>query len=162
MMKDKLFIGIDPGVNGGIAFIQGNNVAVHKCPDTTHDMALALMSYISKAYKDNVVCMAAIEKVHSMPKQGVASTFKFGMNYGTWLGILSTAKVPYKKVTPLTWMKYFGTSRPKDKTKRKNHLKQIAQELCPEAKITLATADALLLAVWARAEHNRLLDGSSK
>ena len=65
-------------------------------------------------------------------------------------------------VTPLTWMKYFGTSRPKDKTKRKNHLKQIAQELCPEAKITLATADALLLAIWARAEHNRLLDGSSK
>ena len=42
-------------------------------------------------------------------------------------------------------MKHFGTM-PKDKKDRKNHLKHLAQQRFPSVKITLATADAILLA----------------
>ena len=90
-----------------------------------------------------------IEKVHSMPKQGVVSTFTFGKNYGQWLGILASNGVPYKEVTPQTWMKYYG-AMPKDKPKRKKYLKHLAQSLYPNIKITLKTADAVLIAHWCR------------
>jgi len=44
-------------------------------------------------------------------------------------------------------MKHYG-SMPKDKTPRKNHLKHLAQQRFPKEKITLKTADAILLAVY--------------
>ena len=84
-----------------------------------------------------------------MPKQGVVSVFTFGKNYGQWLGILASNGVPYKEVTPQTWMKYYG-AMPKDKAKRKKHLKHLAQSLYPNIKITLKTADAVLIAHWCK------------
>ena len=42
-------------------------------------------------------------------------------------------------------MKFYG-AMPPDKRKRKNYLKQLAQQLYPNIKITLATSDAILLA----------------
>ena len=67
------------------------------------------------------------------------------MNYGEWLGILATLKIPYIQVTPSKWMKHFG-SMPKIKKDRKNHLKHLAQQRFPDVDITLATADAILIA----------------
>ena len=89
--------------------------------------------------------MAVIESVHSMPGQGVKSTFTFGTNYGMWLGILASLQVPYIQVSPTKWMNIYGP-RPKDKTARKNYLKHLAQQRYPKLPITLATADAILLA----------------
>ena len=89
--------------------------------------------------------MCVIESVHSMPGQGVASTFKFGMNYGQWIGILATLKIPYIQVSPHKWMKHYG-SMPKEKKDRKNHIKHLAQQRYPDVKITLATSDAMLIA----------------
>ena len=92
---------------------------------------------------------AVIESVHSFPGQGVASTFKFGMNYGQWLGILAGNKIPYTQVTPQMWQKHFG-SMPKEKKDRKNHLKHLSQQRYPHTKVTLKTADAILLAEYCR------------
>ena len=39
---------------------------------------------------------------------------------------------------------------PKDRKKRKAHLKHLAQSLFPTEKVTLKTADAILLANWCR------------
>ena len=45
-IKDKLFIGIDPGMNGGIAFIKpemdSDYVKAVRCPKTAHEMARLL------------------------------------------------------------------------------------------------------------------------
>ncbi len=88
---------------------------------------------------------AIIESVHSMPKQGVKSVFTFGKGYGQWLGILASHEIPYTQVSPQKWMKFYG-SLPKEKKDRKNHLKHLAQQRFPNLNITLATADAVLLA----------------
>lgn len=138
-------IGIDPGVNGGIAIIDNGHIEAIKCPDTVKDMA----DVIKDAKWDCVNMFCIIEKVHSMPGQGVRSVFTFGKNYGQWLGILAAHGVPYKEVPPQTWMKYYG-AMPKDRTKRKNHLKHLAQSLHPNIKVTLKTSDAILLANWCR------------
>tara|TARA_Y100000310_G_scaffold103804_2_gene102169 strand:+ start:531 stop:1016 length:486 start_codon:yes stop_codon:yes gene_type:complete len=134
------FIGIDPGVSGGVCVIEGLGYTVCKCPDTIADMAEVL-----RPYKERKDAMVAIESVHSMPGQGVASTFKFGKNFGEWLGILATLKIPYCLVTPHKWMKFYG-SYPKERTLRKTHFKNLAQQRVPLLKVTLATADAILIA----------------
>ena len=138
-------IGIDPGVGGGVAVIENGYIEAFNCHDTVKDMA----DYINKHRWDCINMFCVIEKVHSMPKQGVVSTFTFGKNYGQWLGILASNGVPYKEVTPQTWMKFYG-AMPKDKPKRKKYLKHLAQSLYPNIKITLKTADAVLIAHWCR------------
>ena len=146
-MSDITYIGIDPGKSGGVCFINKDNIRVCKCPDTVHDMSeeVALATDIGR-------CIAVMEKVHSMPGQGVRSVWTFGQNYGTWLGILATLKVPYTLITPYTWMKYYG-SMPKDKPNRKRYLKQLAQQLYPNTKVNLYNADAILLAHYLQQTH---------
>ena len=134
------FIGIDPGVSGGVCVIEGLNHTVCKCPETVGDMAEVL-----RPYRERKDALVSIESVHSMPGQGVASTFKFGKNFGEWLGILATLKIPYGLVTPYKWMQFYG-SYPKEKTLRKTHFKNLAQQRVPLLKVTLATADAILIA----------------
>ena len=137
---DKIYIGIDPGKAGGICFLMDDEIKTFKCPATTHDMAEELI-----LAKDIRKCTAVVERVHSFPGQGVASTFNFGYNYGVWLGILSALHIPYQLCLPRKWMKFYG-SMPKEKKDRKNHLKQLAQQIYPDHKVTLYNADAILLA----------------
>ena len=151
-MKDRIFIGIDPGISGGIAVIYNDTYYAKKCPNTISEMAeeIAILNDMGP----DMPKYAIVERVHSMPGQGVSSTFKFGANYGQWLGILSTLKIPYILVSPHTWMKHYG-SRPKNKTDRKNHLKALAQQRFPDASITLATSDAILICNYLK-ETNKL------
>ena len=144
---DKIYIGIDPGKSGGICFLMDDDIKTFKCPATTHDMAEELI-----LAKDIRKCTAIVEKVHSFPGQGVASTFNFGYNYGVWLGILSALHIPYQLCLPRKWMKFYG-SMPKEKKDRKNHLKQLAQQMYPDHKVTLYNADAILLANYLKKTH---------
>ena len=146
-MENRVFIGIDPGIKGGIAVIYNDSYRVWPTPSTVGGMADVLIEL--KGQGANLSMYCAIELVHSFPGQGVASTFKFGMNYGEWLGILATLKIPYIQVTPHKWMRHFG-SMPKDKKDRKNHIKHLAQQRFPDVKITLATSDAMLIANYMR------------
>ena len=98
---------------------------------------------------------AIIEKVHSMPKQGVVSTFKFGNNFGQWQGILSSMCIPYIEVSPQKWMKMYQPL-PKEKGDRKRKLKEIAIEYHPEIKVTLDTADAIVMAYYLKETNENL------
>ena len=143
-----IYVGIDPGASGGIVAIGPNNhVLVHtKCPNTVHDLA-DVYRYICElpGRYDSCSIKACIEAVHSMPGNSGRSMFTFGTNYGMHLGLLASNKISYIKCTPSVWMKSFG-SMPRDKRDRKNHIKQLAQQLYPntDKPITLATSDALL------------------
>ena len=144
---DKIYIGIDPGKAGGICFLMDDEIKTFKCPATTHDMAEELI-----LAKDIRKCTAVVERVHSFPGQGVASTFNFGYNYGVWLGILSALKIQYQLCLPRKWMKYYSVPK-MEKKDRKNYLKQLAQQLYPDHKVTLYNADAILLANYLKKTH---------
>tara|TARA_R100000005_G_C4973709_1_gene185795 strand:+ start:597 stop:1133 length:537 start_codon:yes stop_codon:yes gene_type:complete len=148
-INDNFYIGIDPGVSGGISCITGTDMVATKCPGTIADMSDRLDIIACVARDTGYKCYAIIESVHSMPGQGVKSCFTFGQNYGEWLGLLTAHKIPYKQVTPQKWMKLFG-AMPKDKKARKNHIKHLAQQRYPEHRITLATSDAILIAEYCR------------
>ena len=136
------FIGIDPGQSGGIATVTDNGTAeCWKMPDTERDTCDLLASL----FLGNI-SRVMIEAVHSMPKQGVASSFKFGRSLGFLRGLVIALKFPFEDVSPMKWQKTLGCLTKGDK----NVSKRKAQELFPELKITHATADALLLAEYGR------------
>ena len=141
MAGPNLFIGIDPGKSGGVCATTGSVSICSKCPGTVADMATLLENILDLG--TNPMCI--IEAVHSFPGNSARSMCSFGENYGMWLGILASLHIPYIQVTPSKCMKIYG-SLPKPKTERKNRLKHLAQQRYPTLHITLATADAVLLA----------------
>jgi hypothetical protein len=50
-----------------------------------------------------------IEHVHAYPKQGVSSTFAFGLSTGALYGVIAvtTRQIPYR-VTPASWKRFHG------------------------------------------------------
>ena len=145
-----IFLGIDPGKTGGISVhTTGGAVAYGFTGKTPMDIykAIKTMSSLGK-------CVAMIEKVHSMPKQGVTSSFTFGQDYGFLLGCLTALEIPFEYVTPQKWQRYLGCLSKGDK----NITKQKAQELYPTLKITHAIADALLIGEYLKRTHYKNLD----
>jgi Holliday junction resolvasome RuvABC endonuclease subunit len=142
------FIGIDPGISGGIAFISGDakDCFAYALKDMT-PMDIVYELELQLAFINVKKCI--IEAVHSMPKQGVKSTFTFGQNYGMLIGILSALKIPYDKVSPVKWQTFHNCRTGGDK----NVSKAKAQQFFPKQKITHAIADALLIADYARQNY---------
>lgn len=147
-MAPTLFIGIDPGKAGGIAILgEDGSVEVISMPETEKDIFHAI-----RAWK-NLSAVALIEKVHAMPKQGVTSSFTFGMGYGGLRMALVANKISFNEVTPQKWQKELGiVPRKKDEGKPdfKKRLRAKAQQLFPEVEVNLKTCDALLIALYAR------------
>ena len=61
---------------------------------------------------------AWIERVHALPKQGVTSSFSFGLSYGLARGVLAALGVPVTLVTPQEWKRAFrlGSSKSEART----------------------------------------------
>jgi crossover junction endodeoxyribonuclease RuvC len=105
------------------------------------------------AEDETVQYLVALESVHSMPKQGVASSFKFGMNFGRTMGHLDASGLRYELVSPQMWINRIGISkRKKTETKAqwKKRLRELAQQLFPNLEVEADTADALLIAEFLR------------
>lgn len=143
-----IFLGIDPGMNGAVSAID-NAYGTH---DPRYCVSVNFKNLTPKDIADRIMDLAGarvfcvIESVHSMPKQGVASSFKFGRSFGLLEGILWTIKIPFEHATPQAWQKYMGCMTRGDK----NVSKAKAQQLFPKMKITHANADSVLLAEYAR------------
>jgi hypothetical protein len=131
-------LGIDPGQSGGIAFIVTTGTAI-PMPKTERDVWEAIQETPIGAH-------AFIERVHSMPGQGVSSSFKFGQGYGFLRGCLIARGMTFEEVSPAVWQKALGCLSKGDK----NVTKARAQQLVPHLKITHAIADSLLIAEYGR------------
>ena len=147
-------VGIDPGKSGGLVKIHSRNYecSLHKCPSTTQEMASLLRTAKHSAFVDNLPIFVAIEKVHAFPTDARSSAFKFGMNFGMWLGVIGALNIPVIEVAPQTWMKSYAPL-PKDKQERKRKIKEISTEIFSEVynnenRITYAVSDAALIALW--------------
>ena len=145
----KIFIGIDPGKNGGAAII--NEVPDHeatisfRCPKTPTEMAYTLVSTIPEniSYEDVRV---TVEHVHAMPANGVVSMFSFGQNLGQWEGILGAFELNVDYVGPRTWMQHYDCKPNMERRERKRYLRGLAEKIFPNIKMTFNVSDALLIA----------------
>lgn len=146
-------IGIDPGTNGGIAWITDGKPCVEKMPDTLQDLWELIQDIRAVSSPPlgigDMNAMAYIEQVHSSPQMGVKSAFTFGNGFGHLEMGLTAAGIPFTRIRPQVWQKELGCMTKGDK----NITKRKAQELFPSLKVTHATADSLLIATYGTKQH---------
>lgn len=117
-----MFAGIDPGQKGGIAIMAGDGEACgYVMPLAGKEIDGHAVAALLRELSPNLVI---IEKVHSMPAQGVASTFKFGMGFGLVIGICDALSLPYRLVTPQSWKKAVLSGTAKDKSAAINFVRR--------------------------------------
>ena len=117
-----LTLGVDPGASGAVALLdeQGQLIACIDMPN--HDGLVSGTLLVNALHRwgvsaSNTQCW--IEDVHSMPKQGVASSFKFGRAHGTVIGVLAGQHLTTHYVTPAKWKKYLALTADKAVCRRR-------------------------------------------
>ena len=119
LVVNKCILGIDPGASGAIAFYftqYPENIAAFDVPLVDGDIDCAQLAAIIENYNPDI---AIIEMVGAMPKQGVSSTFKFGMSFGMARGVVGALKIRQHYVTPAKWKKHFGLIAEKEKARER-------------------------------------------
>lgn len=144
------YIGVDPGKSGAMAIINGETVKVIPFDEQRYIDALLDC--------DILKTVACIEHVHSMPGQGVSSTFNFGANFGWTQGIFAAYGIPYELIHPQKWKKEFSV------TSDKNTSVDVCKRLFPSVSLKRTerckkdddgAAEALLMAEYARRHFGR-------
>lgn len=103
-------VGIDPGQTGGIALLTPRTATARVMPLLPKEEWKDAGSPIDWRTFHSLLLewspeLAVIERVSSMPGQGVASTFKFGSNYGGLLAAVQGLAIPHRLVVPRVWKK---------------------------------------------------------
>lgn len=165
------WLGIDPGISGAVAIIDGSRIIFHDTPTVQVKVGKSVKNQLDpfacaeilRKYDGPVgSMMVTIEKVQPMPSQGknkdgeqeerrtmgATSAFNFGWGVGVWIGILATLNMPYMLAHPATWKRRLLSDM--DKGKDASRVK--ARQLYPQVSGQLervkdhGRADALLLA----------------
>jgi crossover junction endodeoxyribonuclease RuvC len=141
-------LGADPGLSGAVAFFFAEHpelIAVEDVPTVDGSIDVATLTMRIRQMSPDI---AIIERVAAMPKQGVASTFKFGASYGALLGVIGALGIPSQLVTPTKWKRHFNLDADKEKARA------LALRLWPARaelfgrKRDHGRAEAALLARW--------------
>lgn len=113
-MSQHRILGIDPGLSGGVALFSTDGLLAEPMPVLKlrgrGELDLAALSRLLGEWEPT---HAWLEEQQAMPRQGVASTFRTGLNYGTLLGLLTGRHVPLTTVRPAAWKRTMGV--PADK-----------------------------------------------
>ena len=141
-----IYLGFDPGFSGAWGMIDHHSNFVG-CGDMVNNGSYILtdevMAEINQARNGDDM-EVVIELVASMPKQGVASTFKFGMAFGATIALAERIRCPFHFVTPRIWKKALGLDSDK------NRSLALGRDLWPEAPLSRqkdnGRAEALLIA----------------
>lgn len=110
-------IGIDPGsVSAAYAILdqRGECVDVDDVPVVDRMVDAAEFSRIVAFWQPDE---AIIELVSAMPRQGIASAFRFGVGCGLLRGVLLGAGVPLFQVAPSRWKKHFSLDSDAEKSR---------------------------------------------
>lgn len=170
-----IYIGIDPGSSGGIAVDNKGNISTKSMPNTDTEkieflsqfkeqkvsvMMEKVGGFIGLREKAvNITCPFCRHGISYKIKEGDpgSSMFKFGDGVGFLRAACMALGYRYETVTPKSWQKVFNLFKTKymGKQEWKSILKDKAQKLYPDIKVTLATADALLILEFLKRTDNQ-------
>ncbi len=158
-MGIDVIVGVDPGLSGAICFMlsDGTYESVHDIPimakgkgksrvkNQINAPALAKLIQNELMNMDGIrMAKVYLERVSSMPGQGVASVFSLGDTAGALRGIIGALGIPMELVAPQVWKKYYRLGKDKEISRAK------AIELYPQAPLELKRfhnrAEAILIA----------------
>lgn len=153
-----IYVGIDPGLSGAMAFLGdlGDFIACVDMPTLSvgkkrelhaREIINALNIY---GQVDLGRAIVGLELVHAMPGQGVTSMFSMGRGLGLIQGILFALNVPFHNITPQRWKKTMMDGMPKEKDASRLRAQQIFLDADLKLKKHHGRADALLIAEYLR------------
>jgi len=168
----KYYLGIDPGLNGGIACVYEDKklhvVDMPTVPTKDNKRQYDINQIAYALNLKDAFCM--IEQVTAMPGQGSVGTMQMGYGNGVLQTILTLHKIPYAIVHPKTWMKLFAIQSPSridtpSAGARKKIIKQniysVASKLFPDVELITkggrlldGRSDALLIMEYGRRINN--------
>jgi len=115
-------IGVDPGVSGAIAILEGDRlIHVFDMPvietlsgkKKKRRISPEILVAELRQYVDGVKTVY-IEDVHAMPGQGVTSMFSFGEAAGLVRGVMAGLGLPVQMVSPTHWKRGLRLPQGKD------------------------------------------------
>ena len=154
-----MILGIDPGLDGGLAIISGSSTSSHielletvptesKNGFIKRQVDAQKLSNILRVYP---ISVCYLERVASRPGQGVGSVFSFGDTFGTIRGVLGALNIPTYMVSPQKWKKDLKISTKEDSLKAIKELYPLLKMRKKDHNI----AEALLLALYGKNEREK-------
>lgn len=154
-------LGVDIGLTGGLALLDGETFIVEPMPVMRKEgktfvkmqvNAAAFSQFLREWNKQPVppsmkwgVQRAYVERVATMPKQGVAGQGSLMHSFGVIEGVLAALGIPMVLVSSQEWKKYHGLLG-----SDKDAARTLAQRLYPTLDLSkkkdIGLADALLIA----------------
>ncbi len=125
-MTVPVYMGIDPGYSGAIAFYSPtlNDLMVFDMPtfkitvNRKKKNQIDMHQLAKIAGNNQGVKLALVEQVNALPAQGVTSCFNFGFAAGAAQMAVVAAGFPMELITPMKWKKAMGLSKDKDASRR--------------------------------------------
>ena len=150
-----ILIGIDPGLTGAIAILEGKKVLnIYEMPVMAEGKknkkqlnSAQLVALIKEYANNNDDVVVIVEQVNAMPGQGVTSMFNFGQTFGAIKGICAALKLPIFFVRPLKWKKHFelvNSSKDSSRTKAIEMYPTLSNQLAKKKDVN--KSDAILIA----------------
>lgn len=148
-----MIAGVDPGLSGGIAFLDGAEIQTFEMPTQQPrkgrkvvDCAI-LGSLLSEFSPDHLF----LELVRSMPSDGHAGAFSFGRAFGAIEGACGGLLISLSEVTPARWKKDFSLIG-QDKTASRARAAALFPKIAEDFRRVRddGRAEAALIAEWGR------------
>jgi hypothetical protein len=173
--SNAIYIGIDPGKNGGIYICEDLIFTFYPIPLIGKEYDTNTLANIFRDLTNNpfVKIQVIIENVHAIFGAGANATFDFGFGCGLLEGIMASYSVPYTKINPKKWQKEMWQGIPiqqkassSGKTKvndTKRMSEMAAKRLFPNIDLRLTErcknshdgkVDALLICEYCRRMYN--------
>ena len=108
-----MYVGIDPGLNGAIAYldVETGHLSIVDMPTMEVKRNNKSKREVNAAGMANLLAIefkvggVMLERVGAMPGQGVTSVFSFGRSVGIIEGVLAAYELPVTIITPQEWQK---------------------------------------------------------
>jgi len=154
-------LGIDPGMSGGIAVLEGRRVvdAMHMPvvgDGSQREIDIGRLSAFIEAHEPDEAIIELVSAMPSIPGadgvrrgMGAASAFRFGFAVGQVRAVVACYRIPLTLVVPTVWKKHYGL-----KGGDKEPSRQMALRRFPEAHRLLSRkkdhgpAEAILIAAY--------------
>lgn len=156
-MNTETIIACDPGASGGFVTTQhGVGLVAFPMPGDRAGIIDLIQSIMRKAVEPTLYiemitgyAPTKAQRAGEEPQYDPATrVFKQGRNYEciqTAFLCSGMDEAHIIEVSPMTWQKPLKQQRFADKAERKRNWKALAQRIFPQIKVTLKTADALLI-----------------
>ena len=155
-----MIIGIDPGINGGIAILDGALVQLFEMPVFETKIRGKVQRHIDtrgvrKILWNHRGARLFLEEIHSIFGTNASSNFKMGQNLGMLQGLLDMLWDNYELVAPKIWQAEVWEES--DKIKKPNGRVE-TKKTSANAAVRILGSEKLFIPPGKRSLHDGLVD----